>query len=218
MSDFPLMRENMVKNQVLPENVTHPSVLEALLHIPREQFVPRQFSRSAYMDANFTFSQGRVLLRPATLARLLEALNPKPSDHILYLAAGTGYGPALLGHIGSHVVALDEDEVLTREAENHLQNLGLSTVDVICGPLSEGWEKEAPYDKILIEGCVSFIPTPLINQLKERGILVTLRETLLGRMEAIKYIKNQGVLTGLPLFDAFGSRVRDLQKTKAFVF
>lgn len=218
MSEFTVMRQNMVKGQVLPENVKNPCILKALLAIPREKFVPRQLSHSAYMDANFSLDRRHSLLRPATLARLLEALSPKPSDQILYIAAGTGYGPALLGQIGAHVLALDGDETLTQGAEKRIQDLGLSSVDVVLGPLSEGWEKEAPYDKILIEGCISFIPPHLINQLKERGVLVTLRVTPHNRMEAIKYIKNQGVLSGLSLFDAFGPRLPAFQKRKAFVF
>ncbi|MBY0500902.1 MAG: protein-L-isoaspartate O-methyltransferase [Alphaproteobacteria bacterium] len=218
MSDFTLMRQNMVKGQVLPEEVTHPYVIEALTHIPRERFVPRQLARIAYMDANFPYSKGRVLLRPATLAHLLEELNPSPNDKILYIGGGTGYGPALLGYMGAHVIALDSEETLTQKAEQLLEDLKLSLVHIVLGPLTEGWKNEAPYHKIIIEGCIDFIPKSLFSQLREDGIMVTLRHSKSGKIEAIKLVQNEGMFTEIPLFDAFAPRLETFRKRKAFDF
>lgn len=218
MSDFTIMRQNMVKGQILPENVTHSLVINAFSNVPREKFVPRQLAHIAYMDTNFSFSKGRFLLRPATLARLLEALNPLSSDKILYIAAGTGYGAALLGESGIRVVALDSEEALTQEAERLIQDLKLSSIKVVLGPLTEGWEKEAPYDKIIIEGSIENFPESLSFQLKEGGTMVTCKHHKEGRMEAIKYIKKQGVITEISLFDAFAPRLKAFRKRKGFVF
>lgn len=77
MSDFVMMRQNMVKGQIEPENVTNPLLLDAFFTIPREKFVPHQLARISYMDTHFILGKARFLLRPATLARLLEALDPK---------------------------------------------------------------------------------------------------------------------------------------------
>src|SRR5437762_12426795 len=101
MSDFVMMNQNMVKGQVIPEDVLNPTLLNALSMIPREKFVPRQLARIAYMDTNFPLKKGRCLLRSATLARLLEALDPQPSEKILYIAGGTRYGPALLSKMAA---------------------------------------------------------------------------------------------------------------------
>ncbi|HUX78719.1 MAG TPA: protein-L-isoaspartate O-methyltransferase [Alphaproteobacteria bacterium] len=218
MSDFAIMRQNMVKGQILPENVTNPLILDALLKIPREKFVPRQLSHIAYMDTNFPYNVDRYLLRPATFARLLEALNPQPLNNILYVAAGTGYGPAILSQIGIHVIALDSEEVLTQKAERLVQELKLPKVEVVLGPLTEGWEKEAPYDSVIIEGCVDFIPDSLIFQLKEGGVIVTLKHRKDRGINAVKYIKKEGVLTEIPLFDAFAPRLEAFHKGKPFIF
>jgi protein-L-isoaspartate(D-aspartate) O-methyltransferase len=218
MSEFDSMRQNMVKQQVLPENVTNPLILDALLNIPREKFVPRQLSHIAYMDANFPFNIDRFLLRPATLARLLEALNPRPLDTILYIAAGTGYGPAVLSQMGARVIALDSEETLTQKAERLVQDLKLSSVEVVLGPLTEGWEKEAPYDKVVIEGCVDIIPDSLVHQLKEGGVMVTLKYRKDRGINAIKCVKQGGVLTEIPLFDAFAPRLKAFRKGKPFIF
>jgi protein-L-isoaspartate(D-aspartate) O-methyltransferase len=218
MPDFESMRHNMVKGQVLPEEVTNPFIIDAFYKIPRERFVPRQLGRIAYLDANFPFNKGRILLRPATLARLLQALNPQGQDKILYVASGAGYGPALLGHMGVFVVALDSEEALTQEAERRLQELNLSSVHVVLGPLAEGWEQEMPYTKVIIEGSVEFIPVSLSSQLKDDGIIVTLRRRKTGRMEAVKFVKKGEIFTEIPLFDAFAPQLNAFQRPKPFDF
>lgn len=218
MSDFLMMRQNMVKGQVEPENVTHPFLLEALFTIPREKFVPHQLARIAYMDKDFPLGKNRFLLRPALLARLLEALNPQPSDKILYIAGGTGYGPTLLSKIGAQIIALDCEETLTQEAERLVNALGLSSIKVVLGPLIEGWKQEALYDKILIEGCVDLIPRNLIAQLKEGGQLITIKDHKTKESAAIKIDKKQRCITERFLFDAFAPRLICFQAQKTFVF
>ena len=218
MPDFESMRYNMVKGQILPEEVTHPALIDALYKVPRERFVPRQLARIAYMDSHFSFNKGRILLRPATLARLLQELNPQGQDKILYVGAGTGYGPALLGSMGAFVVALDSEETLTQEAEHLLSDLNLSSVHVVLGPLAEGWEQEMPYTKIIIEGSIDMIPTFLSSQLMDNGTIVTLRRRKAGRMEAVKFVKKGETFTEISLFDAFAPQLKAFQRQKAFDF
>ena len=218
MSDFLVMRQNMVKGQIIPENVFNPLLIDAFLQIPREKFVPRQLARIAYMETTFLLKKGRCLLRPATLARLLEALDPQPYEKILYVAGGTGYGPALLSKMSIHVIALDSEEALTQEAEHLVQELKLSSFEVVLGPLREGWETQAPYDKILIEGCVDFIPQRLISQLKEGGQCVTIKYQNGKERIAIKVEKNKDTFTEIFLFDAFAPRIQSFRKQTPFIF
>jgi len=218
MVDFALMRSNMVKNQVLPEEVTNTAVIEALAAVPRERFVPRQLARIAYMDDNLPFNKGRMLLRPALFARLLQALNPILTDKVLYIGCGTGYGPALLGQMGLRVIALDSEESLTQEADHLLEELDLMSVEVVLGPLTEGWAAEAPYDKMMIEGSIDFIPQPLLSQLKEGGEIIALRYRKDHGNDAVKYVKQGQELEIISLFDAFAPRLEGFHKTKAFVF
>jgi protein-L-isoaspartate(D-aspartate) O-methyltransferase len=218
MSDFFVMRQNMVKRQVILENVTNPLLIDALFTIPREKFVPSQLARIAYMDTDFFLNKGRFLLRPATLARLLEALNLKSSDKILYIAGGTGYGPALLSQMAHHIIALDSEETLTQTTERLAQELHLSSIESVLGPLEEGWENGAPYDKIFIEGCVDFIPRTLAAQLKEGGQFITIKSLEEKKRIAVKIDKKQGVFTENFLFDAFAPRLKSFQAQKSFIF
>ncbi|MBY0272176.1 MAG: protein-L-isoaspartate O-methyltransferase [Alphaproteobacteria bacterium] len=218
MSDFALMRQNMVKGQILPEEVTHLLVLEAFSKVPKEAFVPRQLSHIAYIDENFPLNANRVLLRPAVLARLLQALNPSQGDKILYIACGSGYGPALLNNMGAHVVALESDTSLSQEAERVIQELKMPLIEVVLGPLEEGWEAEAPYDKMFIEGSVEFIPETLLKQLKDGGSIVTLKRIKEGCVKAFLYIKKGSTFTEICLFDAFAPLLKVFKKEKPFIF
>jgi len=218
MADFALTRENMVKGQIIPEEVRNPLIINAFLTIPRERFVPRQLARIAYMDSNFPLKKGRVMLRPATLSRLFESINPKKSDNILYIGCATGYGPALLGQLGAHVIALDSEESFTQEAEQLIQDLKFTKIEVVLGPLSEGWDKDAPYDKIVIEGCIDKFPKTLSSQLKEQGEVVTIKYRKDFGTRAIKLVKLKGSLTEIPLFDAFAPRLDAFREKKGFDF
>jgi protein-L-isoaspartate(D-aspartate) O-methyltransferase len=215
MSDFLKMRKNMVDGQLVPEYVTNASLIEAFRTIPREQFVPHQLKSIAYMDADFPLTKGRSLLRPSILGRLLEALDPQIDDNILYIAGGTGYGPALLGTIAHRVVALDEEEKFTQETERLADELHLPSIMVVLGRLEKGWEEEAPYQKILIEGCVDTIPTKLTAQLKDGGSLITLKHNQ--EDTAIRITKKQDILTENYLFDAFGPRLNAFRSEKIFI-
>lgn len=218
MSDFLMMRQNMVKGQVLPGNIVNPLLIDAFFTLPREKFVPRQLARIAYMEADFPLNNGRYLLKPATLARLLEALDPKPSDKVLYIAGGTGYGPSLLSTMSIPVIALDSEAILTQDAEHLIQELKLPLVEIVLGPLKEGWEKQAPYDKILIEGCVDYVPERLLSQLKEGGQCVTIKYQKGQERIAIRIEKHQGNFTEIYLFDAFAPRLKFFRKQKPFIF
>lgn len=218
MSDFILMRQNMVRGQILPEEVTHPLVLEAFLKVPKETFVPRQLSHIAYMDENFPLNANRVLLRPAVLARLLQALNPSQGDKVLYIACGSGYGPALLNTMEAHVVALESDASLSQEAERLIQELKMPSIEVVLGPLEEGWEAEAPYDKMLIEGSVEFVPETLLKQLKDGGIIATLKQAKERSVKAFLYIKEGSTFTEICLFDAFAPLLKAFKKERSFIF
>lgn len=218
MSDFVLMRQNMVKGQILPEEVTHPLVLEAFLKVPKEAFVPRQLSHIAYMDENFPLNANRVLLRPAALAKLLQALNPSQGDKILYIACGSGYGPALLNHMGAYVVALESEPSLSQEAERVIQELNIPSIEIILGPLEEGWEAGAPYDKMIIEGAIEFVPETLVKQLKDDGVIATLQRTKEGSVKAFLYIKERHTFTEIYLFDAFAPLLKVFKKEKPFIF
>lgn len=167
MSDFATRRVMMVDNQIRPSDVTKYPVIAAMLEIPRENFVPDHLVEAAYMGENLVVAQGRVLLEPRTLAKLLDALNIQKDELVLDVGAALGYSASVIGQMAQAVVALEEDETLAAGAQQRLS--GSDTVAPVTGALVAGVPAQAPYDVIVIEGGVQEIPPALTAQLKDGG-------------------------------------------------
>jgi protein-L-isoaspartate(D-aspartate) O-methyltransferase len=174
MSDFQTRRTMMVDTQVRPSDVTKYPIIDAMLAVPREDFVPDDQREAAYAEEQIELAPGRVLLEARTFAKMLDALSIQPDEVVLDLAAGLGYGAAVLARLGDFVVALEEDEDLAGEAESRLAGEGVDNVAVITGPLVEGAAKHGPYDVILVEGAVENLPETITDQLRENGRIVAL--------------------------------------------
>lgn len=174
MADFSDRRTTMVDTQVRPSDVTKFPIIEALLRVPRENFVPEALRDAAYVGDNLDLGDGRVLLEPRSFAKMLDVLNVQPSELVLDIGAGHGYSAAVLAHLAEAVVAVEEDPDMVRDATSALADLGADNVAMVETPLAEGMAKHGPYDVILIEGAVVEISDALIAQLKDGGRLCAL--------------------------------------------
>jgi protein-L-isoaspartate(D-aspartate) O-methyltransferase len=164
--DFAAARRAMVENQLRPQGVTDPVVLDAMASVERERFLPAHTRPLAYVDRAVAIGDGRCLAPPPALGQLLSEMMPNPGERALVVGSGTGYSAAVLAHIGLDVVALEDSAELAKTA----RELGIETVE---GPLDAGWKKGAPYDLILIGGAVEHIPEAIVDQLGEGGRLGT---------------------------------------------
>jgi protein-L-isoaspartate(D-aspartate) O-methyltransferase len=178
MTDPKQQRMAMVESQVRPSDVTDRRIIRAMQEIPREQFAPETVRAIAYMDAALPVTprraarQGRYLLPPRTLAKLLQAADIAPDSLVLDVGCATGYSSAVLAQLARAVVALEVDSALAEQAEVALRAHGVLNVVVLQGPLAAGAPTHAPFDVILLNGSVAHAPTHLLAQLKERGRLV----------------------------------------------
>ncbi len=157
-------RQAMVDSQLRPQGASDPAVVAAMSLVPRELFVPEEQRPLAYIDRAVPLGEGRAMPSPAVLGLLLTALVPDRGERALVVGAGTGYSAAVLKEIGVHAVALESSAGLVAAARKR----GLHVVE---GPLEKGHKRGAPYDLILIDGAVEFIPDVLIGQLREGGRL-----------------------------------------------
>ena len=141
----------MVDTQVRTEGVTDLDIIRAMEEVPRERFVPARARPFAYSDADILVKEEghhRRLMRPATLARLIQAAELAPTDFVLVVGAATGYAAALIANLATSVIALELDEGLAAEASATLMQLGVGNVAVVSGPLEQGYPSEGPYDAI----------------------------------------------------------------------
>jgi protein-L-isoaspartate(D-aspartate) O-methyltransferase len=170
---FAEARNNMVDSQVRPNKVNDPRIISAMRRLPRERFLPAHLASLAYADEDVRLGGGRVLLEPMIIARLVQLLAVADGERALVVAAGPGYGSALLASCGARVTALDDDAALLALARSALSEFAPS-VSLVSGPLAAGWPAGAPYNVILIEGAISNIPPMIGEQLrKEAGRLAT---------------------------------------------
>lgn len=159
----------MVDTQVRPSDVTKFPIIEAMLAIPREVFVPDDRREAAYVGENVNISGGRVVLEPRTLAKMLDALDIQPDELVLDLGCGYGYSAAVIARLAEAVVAVEQDETMAAEAERRLSVEGVDNAAVIVGPLAAGSARHGPFDVITVQGGVEQVPAALLAQLKEGG-------------------------------------------------
>lgn len=174
MTDFARRRQLMVDTQIRPAEVTRYTIIEAMLHVPREAFVPGGREEAAYVGHNLDVAPGRVILEPRTFAKMLGELRIRTDDLVLIVGANLGYSAAVVGRICEAVVAVEEDEDLAREAEANLAGQEVLNAAVVNAPNVDGAPQHGPYDAILIEGGVQVVPEALISQLKEGGRMAAL--------------------------------------------
>ena len=170
--DYSAARRNMVENQVRTNRVVNPAIISALEELPRENFVPEAISEIAYVDEALPLADGRYLLEPMVLALLLQHAEIDPGDIVMEIAPGTGYSTAVLSKLASTVVAVEDDKELAETASTNLISLGIDNVAVMTGPLIDGYKKQAPYNVIIISGCVEEVPEKLFSQMAEGGKLL----------------------------------------------
>ncbi|WP_371171371.1 protein-L-isoaspartate O-methyltransferase family protein [Aliiroseovarius sp. 2305UL8-7] len=216
MTDFAMRRSMMVDTQVRPSDVTKFPIIDAMLSVPREDYVPDGKREAAYMGENISLGGDRVVLEPRTLAKMLDAADIQPDELVLDLGCGLGYSAAVLARLADFVIAVEEDDAMATEAQTALSEHGADNVAVIAGPLIEGSAKNAPYDVIMIEGAVETVPSMITDQLKDGGrICAIFADGMLGTAK-IGYkidgdiVWRHGFSAGAPLLQGF-------QKPSAFV-
>lgn len=164
--DFAAARAAMVESQLRPQGVTDPSVILAMGSVAREDFLPAETRPLAYVDRAVLMGDGRFLPAPAVLGSLLTQMMPIRGQRALVIGAGTGYSAAVLSTMGLSVVALESSPALAAAARQN-------GVEVVEGPLEAGLKRGAPYDQILIDGAVEYIPDAIVEQLANGGRLGT---------------------------------------------
>ncbi|MDE5458612.1 protein-L-isoaspartate O-methyltransferase [Bradyrhizobium sp. CSA112] len=176
MSGFAAARQKMVDGQVRPSDVTDIRILDAMLAVPREAFVPDNKQALAYLDLDLDVSEGgsakRFLIQPAVLAKMLQAAEIKETDRVLVVGCATGYAAAVIARFASHVTATESDSALAAKAQTIMARIGCGNVAVGAAAPADGDPANAPYDVIIMNGATEIVPERLYGQLRSGGRLV----------------------------------------------
>ena len=217
MISYKERRTVMVDTQVRPSDVTKFPVIEAMLTVPRERFVPEAWREAAYAGENIDLGPDRVVLEPRTMAKILDGVDITPDEVVLDVGCGLGYSAAVAAELAEAVVALEEDEAMAREAEQTLAAEGVDNAVVVTGPLAEGAARHGPYDVILIEGGVEDLPDRFADQLNDGGRIACLfMEGALGVVRIGH--KADGALTWRFAFNAAAPVLPGFDRAEAFSF
>ena len=162
-------RFNMIEQQIRPWNVLDQDVLDALVVVKREDFVPAAYKSLAFVDTEIPLPGGEAMFTPKLEARILQEIGLKKHETVLEIGAGSGYMAALLAHRGRHVTTVEISPELKGMAEANLARAGVSNVTVELGNGAEGWAKGAPFDVIVISGALEVLPEAFLKQLKVGG-------------------------------------------------
>jgi protein-L-isoaspartate(D-aspartate) O-methyltransferase len=217
MSDHEQRRITMVDTQVRPSDVTKFPIIDAMLSVPRERFVPKALRDVAYVGRNLDLGQGRVMIEARTLAKMLDALDIEPDELVLDIAPWLGYSSAVIAQLAEAVVAVEDDEGRVAEAESVLSEIGADNVAMVAGDLADGAPQHGPYDAIVLEGAIETLPPAIADQLKDGGrIGAVFMEGALGVCR-IGHKKN-GAITWRFSFNASAPVLPGFEAARDFVF
>jgi protein-L-isoaspartate(D-aspartate) O-methyltransferase len=218
MIDYQSARLNMVESQVRPNKVTDFAVIEAMLDVPRERFVPEHLRGIAYVDEDVPLGGGRYLIEPMVLGRMLQLAAIGREDAVLDVGCATGYASAVLARLARQVVALEEAPALAARAAAAFKDMRLANVALVEDPLTEGYPRRAPYDVILFGGAVEIVPPAIADQLAEGGRLLAVVNYDSGVGKVILMTRADGIFAQRAVFDATTALLPGFAKPPSFVF
>jgi len=164
-------RSKLVDEILARDNIKDPDVLDAMRHVPRHRFVPRNFQNQAYDNNPLPIGRGQTISQPYIVAFMTEMLHLEPGDKVLEIGTGSGYHSAVLSELTPHVYSIEIINELGKSASALYEELGYHTIQTKIGDGYFGWEEHAPFDAIIVTAAAGHIPTPLIEQLKSGGIM-----------------------------------------------
>ncbi len=210
-------RRHMIDGQLLPNDVTDESVIEAIEQVNREAFVPEARKGVAYIDKSIKIADDRYLLEPLTFAKLISEANIQSDELILDIAPGTGYSSAVFSKLVDAVVAIEENNELAELATKNLADEGCDNVAVIQASHKEGLANQGPYDLIFVGGMIDEVPSTLLEQLNEGGrLLCILNQDGFGRAALVTF--NDKIKGERILFDASAPKLPGFEITENFTF
>lgn len=216
--DFAAARANMVDCQLRTNKVKDARLIRAFETVPRELFVSETQRSIAYVDEDLQVGSGRYLIEPMVLARLLQAADITPEDLVLEVGGASGYGTAILSHLGATIVSLESDKDMAATAAEAQAEVGIDNVLMVEGPLDQGYGKQAPYNVIVINGAVGEIPEGIADQLAEGGRLVTVIREGAAPGQAVLVQRYGANISSRVLFDAATPLLPEFERAPGFVF
>jgi protein-L-isoaspartate(D-aspartate) O-methyltransferase len=167
-----IARQHMVDTQLRDRGISDPRVLDAMLRVPRHEFVPEPYRAQAYEDHPLPIGDGQTISQPYIVGLMLESLHLTPADKVLEVGTGSGYVTALLGELAAQVFSVERHASLAESARKLLAGLGYANVSVVTGDGALGLAAFAPFDAILVSAAALHLPPAMPAQLRDGGRMI----------------------------------------------
>ena len=211
-------RLNMVESQIRTWEVLDQTVLDLLLTLRREEFVPEKYRNLAFADMEIPIGHGEVMLAPKMEARMIQELDVRKTDKILEVGTGSGYVTALLAKLGGQVVTVERIREFSLAATRRLAGHGLQNVQLHAGDASEGWPGQAPYNVILLTGSVFVLPESFRAQLAIGGrLLAVIGESPVMTAYLVTRV-SENAFSSVGLFETSIPALHNVRQPERFVF
>ena len=169
--DFEQQRRNLIV-QLESQGINSKTVLDAMLKVPRHEFVPSSLRHMAYQNRPLPIGHDQTISQPFIVGYMTEAASVAPGEKVLEIGTGSGYQAAVLAELAKEVYTIEIIPELAEGARSVLRELGYKNVQVKTGNGYEGWPEHAPFDAIVVTAAPDKVPQVLVNQLELRGKMV----------------------------------------------
>ena len=171
-SDYEIARERMVQKQLIDKGITDRRVIDAMLSVPRHRFLDGDAGPEAYSDFAWPIGYSQTMSHPHTVAYLAEKLVLDGSEQVLEVGTGSGYTAAVIAALSSFVYSVERIEGLASRAQEKLQSIGVTNIEINVGDGAMGWTERGPFDRILLTAAADEVPESLFMQLRDGGFLL----------------------------------------------
>ncbi len=169
---FEILREQLIKNVLIPNGIRDPRVLKSVGSTPRHEFVPKNHVHEAYQDIAIPIGESQTISSPFIVSLMTQSLDPKPTDKVLEIGTGSGYQAAILSPLVKDVYTIEIVEELGQRTKQFLADMNYTNVHCLIGDGFKGWKEHAPFDKIIVTCSPEKVPDPLVEQLVEGGLMI----------------------------------------------
>ncbi len=212
------VRFNMIEQQIRPWDVLNPVVLDLLVRVKREDFVPAQYSTLAFVDMEIPLGHGEAMMSPKLEARILQEVNVKPGETVLEIGTGSGYLTALLSHLAKRVYSVDIVSDFKMQAHATLAAHGIKNVTLETGDAAKGWSKHGKYDVIIVTGSLPVLPDSMLNDLNIGGRLFAITGDAPAMSAQLITCVGEGEYNTVTLFETVIKPLQNAVQPERFVF
>jgi protein-L-isoaspartate(D-aspartate) O-methyltransferase len=212
-----VLNKNMVDGQIKPINGMSQQLLSVFYAIDRNDFIPDIYKSMSYAEMNITIENNRTIFKPVLVAKIALFIDLKANENVLIVGSSTGYLSAILSHQAETVIVVEENQRLLDDSENAIKKNNINNVVFIRNELSKGYNDQAPFNAIIIEGAVQEVPSNILDQLEEGGRLLALIDND-ETCSAILFTKNGNKFNEQKLFNCSLPVLEGFKKKNSFSF